>query len=337
MEWKLTVDEIPETNKNQVLGKVLCKIQDDGKEHFVYMVLFPPERKGGVWYSMNNGNPEEFMEIPDVRVKAWTKIVHSEYINQKIEIDWRDDFPEAIWKYCNYDIGLEIIKNLTLKFTKPSDFNDPFDCNMDGVYYDVTKASQEVEQEIEVLQTIAKESTGRNLSIDRLNEYYAYSQMQKLDSIVVTCFSLNKNNSLMWAHYANDHKGMCFEFDLSLGFDNIFPQMKLAAEGKVFYNWPSKVNYCEDKKSGIAKAFISKNEDWQYEEEYRFVCFNEPNIYTFQKKFLKSITFGLRNTNESIAKAIELCRENDLTNIRFKRAVKNKMKIDFEELNISKF
>src|SRR5690606_30132625 len=37
----------------------------------------------------------------------------------------------------------------------------------------------------------------------------------------VTCFSKNCKNLLMWAHYANNHTGMCIGYDLVMLRDSI--------------------------------------------------------------------------------------------------------------------
>jgi len=40
---------------------------------------------------------------------------------------------------------------------------------------------------------------------------------KEIDNAGITCFSKVRDDILMWAHYADKHKGLCFEFD---GSDN---------------------------------------------------------------------------------------------------------------------
>ena len=78
--------------------------------------------------------------------------------------------------------------------------------------------------------------------------------------------------SSMWAHYGNNHKGVCIEIDTDL----------LAYEGKIQSDY---VDYTNDLTGGffdvsdfyktfdnnIKTILFSKSEEWGYEQEYRFV------------------------------------------------------------------
>ena len=44
---------------------------------------------------------------------------------------------DIVYKYVDFDTGLKkIIKENSLKFTNPADFNDPFDCNENLLKHD---------------------------------------------------------------------------------------------------------------------------------------------------------------------------------------------------------
>ena len=91
----------------------------------------------------------------------------------------------------------------------------------------------------------------------------------------VACFSEKLNNLPMWNHYANAHKGICFEYDIKniMGntnlTDRIFP---------VYYVdcLPTAAQFLEKHRKdafvGMFEYFaIHKLEDWSYEKEWRLV------------------------------------------------------------------
>jgi len=70
---------------------------------------------------------------------------------------------------------------------------------------------------------------------------------------------------LMWAHYADKHRGLCFEFD---GSDNC-----------IFFGEAQPVEYEDytpiplggDKRSQMTRVILTKSKHWFYEREYRIV------------------------------------------------------------------
>lgn len=105
--------------------------------------------------------------------------------------------PKRIYKYCSLsdDKKLNEAKFITLVDKKIfmssiDDFNDPFDGK--GFYYD-------------------KKALMKYGNLSECNGEIV--DFQKL--IKCTCFSGNGVNSMpMWAHYSNNHKGYCIEYDV---------------------------------------------------------------------------------------------------------------------------
>lgn len=249
--------------------------------------------------------------------------------------------PQRIWKYADFETALLILKNGSIKFQNPKNFNDPLDCSMDGVLFNLQGASEGNTGEIEEIRLRLRES-GRRFCDESVCLVYEAIQRKKIESALITCFSKNGNNTLMWAHYADSYKGICLEFDNSHDrFDKAFFDLKYAAQGSVLYDFVDPVNYFANKEVGFQKIFTRKNKDWKYEEEYRYIIYNEydqkfQGLYRFKKHFLKGITFGARCSEENIQKVLEFCHENELTNLIFKRSVIKGMQIVYEPVNILK-
>jgi hypothetical protein len=112
-------------------------------------------------------------------------------------------------------------------------------------------------------------------------------------------YSLSKSqkDELLWAHYANSHKGFCIEYDLDI--------LTKTCNNSSIYNFP--VIYKEKPPSIDFKDIINstdatitiqkmggyKSLRWKYEEEIRIVT-DEFGIHSYDFNALKSVYFGLR-------------------------------------------
>ena len=92
-----------------------------------------------------------------------------------------------------------------------------------------------------------------------------WEHIKELKKGVRICsLSTNKDNALLWAHYANEHKGCCIEVEVAEDL-----------------SWKRKdVNYCSSfpiLRSGLTDdeimeiLFKTKSDYWSYEDEVRFV------------------------------------------------------------------
>lgn len=98
-------------------------------------------------------------------------------------------------------------------------------------------------------------------------------------------------NELLWAHYANSHKGFCIEYDLD----------KLDTCIAAFIDYRIDVEYQENKpiispddsiEAKIKKAFFTKSLAWDYENEYRLV-FGSSGVKKIAFDAIRAIYFGL--------------------------------------------
>ncbi|CAL2083220.1 conserved hypothetical protein [Tenacibaculum dicentrarchi] len=113
-------------------------------------------------------------------------------------------------------------------------------------------------------------------------------------------YSLSGNalDEILWAHYADGHKGFCIEYDL----DSL-----LNSYSGTFFSFP--IIYTKNPPDIELKDIQSKNQKlikklagykskrWDYEQEYRITT-NFPGPYYYEYDALKSIYFGLRMDND---------------------------------------
>ncbi|TYA78668.1 DUF2971 domain-containing protein [Seonamhaeicola marinus] len=116
------------------------------------------------------------------------------------------------------------------------------------------------------------------------------------DNLVMACFSTKKNCPVMFAHYADNHSGVCLEYEVDIR--DFF---------KVNYveNYPKLQIFNPDQNLIIKNRMLTKHKDWEYESEYRLILYNrQPGIYTNKRILLKSVYFGI-NCTEATRKQIK--------------------------------
>lgn len=98
-------------------------------------------------------------------------------------------------------------------------------------------------------------------------------------------------NELLWAHYANSHKGFCIEYDLDKLDTCIVDSIDYRIDVLYQVNKPTILpnDLIETK---IKKAFSTKSLAWEYENEFR-VIFTSSGVKKISFKAIKAIYFGL--------------------------------------------
>jgi len=96
------------------------------------------------------------------------------------------------------------------------------------------------------------------------NQIY-YRNINNLSSV----FSLSEvdYNILMWAHYADNHKGICIEFSTN-NPNSIFHTIKQVQYSE---NIPIVHRNNRSDKELVDEIFLNKTRDWDYEKEWRII------------------------------------------------------------------
>jgi hypothetical protein len=166
--------------------------------------------------------------------------------------------------------------------------------------------------------------------IDQLNDPYEFYLIDNTGeetyeifkkSLCVCCFSKNMNSILMWSHYADNHRGVCLEWDFDtqankgrffeMEYHNVvtvLDEVKRTNTGHLSLNIETN-----------GKFLTTKFQTWQHEEEIRMIRVEEDlklkGMYSDFPGKINAIHFGRNASNEDI----ELVKANTkhLDNIRF--------------------
>jgi hypothetical protein len=119
------------------------------------------------------------------------------------------------------------------------------------------------------------------------------------DTKKIGVYSLSKtfNDELLWAHYANSHKGFCIEYDLDVLLTT-YKSNNLYSFPVIYKKVPPSINIKDVLSAQKANSIIHKMAGykslrWKYEEEIRIIT-EEYGDQSYDFQAVKSIYFGLR-------------------------------------------
>jgi hypothetical protein len=174
----------------------------------------------------------------------------------------------------------------------------------------------------QTLQEVLKRWGSNEAFIEQ--QYRCFNEYRS--NIGVCCFSESPKKILMWSHYANDHKGIVYEFTTDL-FSGSTSESFKGCRFKVDYAKDNKyelLSYAltgKLKEDQFVKGLLTKANEWKYEEEYRFIDLNGSENKSFKKESLKSIIFGVKTETEpdEIIRIKNLCQEYGFQHVVFKQ------------------
>lgn len=133
---------------------------------------------------------------------------------------------------------------------------------------------QQVKSQWPTLMQQARELAATHLP--RINSIVKHELTEELSAkLGVLCFSRNANQPLMWAHYADSHKGLMFEFDTAhptfnrkRSADDDFGCLRPVSYSKVR---PEMTMPSLDGDNAFEIFALTKADQWSYEEEIRLI------------------------------------------------------------------
>ncbi len=202
--------------------------------------------------------------------------------------------PEYFYKYKHIDkdhldYSRCIFTDNELYFSTADDFNDPFDCS-----YRLVINGSEADPE--------------------------YEQMKVGPEWGICCLSAVRDHILMWAHYANGHRGFCLQFlnNINDPFcakrrpDDPDPAAQSHSDISPFpitysINYPV-VDRSFDYEQLVRNGLLTKATPWKYEKEWRLLDLNGRGVRKFPSQFLTGVIFGCEMSEDHKEKVREWCK-----------------------------
>lgn len=296
--------------------------------------------------------------------------------------------PEFLYKYLDYDGAFATLNNGTIMLRKPTTFNDPFDMQPAGII-DISTEELRERSAAKVARATKDNSiplpppppflsvaaaTAALEKMQNTSEEELFKQFMKsgdlagweqlileqeadmrigIENFFVSCFSEEKGNLLMWAHYAKSHAGVMLEYiRRSDGLPGICSQSKkvnytsnpvpFAPKGDILKFVDDPYNASFDNKH-LEIFLTNKSTDWEYEKEWRLMISpdkhrsrnKEDRGFTpFHSSELHGVYLGYCMSEESRKSIVELCKSNfPQAKIYESRKMRGSFKVHYQEIS----
>ena len=182
---------------------------------------------------------------------------------------------------------IDSLKRDYIYFSHPEQLNDPFDCKISitkSLNLAIKKAKGKVKKELEDLRDEHTYFEGLNKSLSNSGIFSSSYNLH----------SKSLREPLLWAHYADSHKGVCFIYNIP---DEYILENSMAGV-PVKYGKNSLTNFfikqAKSKKVLTSHEFIDelikkylsiKDICWSYENEYRLIR-SDSGEFQLEKSFL---------------------------------------------------
>jgi len=241
--------------------------------------------------------------------------------------------PEYIYRMMKINQYLfDTLNNNEIWFSAPKDFNDPFDCDI-NINIEGTK-QEEIQEYFQkyLLNTIPYDKRltleNKKITIPVFERLINDAAKRIINRKGIACFLSNKDNILMWSHYADSHKGVCLTYSIKDDLD-FFSPMKSVKYAKDYPQY----NYLKQQNDFVEYMFFTKSKDWEYEGEVRVLKSKSGN-YKFKKTALKELIFGCRTSKKDINKIAKIIEKiYPETKIKIAKKKKSSFGLDFEDFN----
>jgi len=182
--------------------------------------------------------------------------------------------PASLYKYYgDAPRNLDNIKANKMWYSAPCNFNDVFDCEItvdEAAIINCALQMAPYKKKIRVGSLMWKQ-IGQNMRREIKSFCSTFEDMRCTTGI--SCFSESDDSLLMWAHYANNHRGICVEYDLmEINKQLQFTPIPIVySNDRVCYNMLDVNTVEKDAISLFVQSLTSKSEEWSYEREWRII------------------------------------------------------------------
>lgn len=239
------------------------------------------------------------------------------------------------FRKCNIFLYKALI-NDKLYLSSPTTFNDPFECphieEMHDKYTSHALVYQAYKDCLKFACFIQPDA-----KYYRENKHYSrtiYNNKRNNKESKVL------GNNLMWAHYADSHKGICIKYNanklinkLNYNDGNIVSNFKMIIYSKKSINEPPYYNL------SWSDTFFVKGIEWQYENELRYLYYNMNDTGEHKaidiEGCIEAIYFGLKCSKEDKETILNIFKSKKSI-IKDHNEMKNNTTIHFYQMEIDK-
>lgn len=225
-----------------------------------------------------------------------------------------------LYYFRSRERALQIISTGTLWFSSPYKFNDPFEFGQ--VYSDVNIKIKSLPIKLKALKSDILTEIKKTSWLDQ-----KVSFRKELSYGGVCCFSKKPTSIAMWSHYAENHYGVCLEFDFPI---KNYSQIVEFEQDKFRF---IKIKYKKTRSAIVSRlserkellcfrprdVLSEKSKDWCHEQEIR-ICTEKRGAIPVNRKWLTKIIFGVRCPEKDRQELFSFVRPQEYSNCVFEEA-----------------
>ena len=224
----------------------------------------------------------------------------------------RESLPHFLYKFRSCvasddtarDRLRDVIVRSRLFLSSPVSFNDPYDTSaqvvLGGDASEVRKTFDNILKEQGLNWGDRRKRVGRFMSagIESIGSHAQRMFESMASAAGVYSFGGNPLNILMWAHYGENHRGLCFQFDVAQDITTFATALPVQySEDYPILSW---VGINNDGES-VTTVLLRKFKGWAYEEEHRIVIPESAGKYlAFRPVALTGIIIGCRAAKDTV-------------------------------------
>jgi hypothetical protein len=222
-----------------------------------------------------------------------------------------EDLPINFFKYRSLatpeSLGFarDILLNNRLYWPSPLDFNDPYDCSpvhiMGGSKLRHELRSKKIIRRNMPNSTKAERRAAYDRAIwrepRRVEQVMEGANRNFMARSAVCSLSELGDSVLMWSHYADSHRGVCFRFKLVMDEQLMHFEFALPV---VYSTQRPIIDILSDEKEHLLEnALLTKADFWAYEKEWRMLDqWGKPGLRSFPPQCLDAVILGARISPE---------------------------------------
>lgn len=182
--------------------------------------------------------------------------------------------PASLFKYySNETRNFEAVINGKMWYSTPQKFNDVFDSDIiidENEIFNCALGMSPDKREIhagsqmwnQIKKVIHQQTGSLRRELERLRS-----------SMGISCMSELENSLLMWAHYANNHHGICVEYNLmKINKQLNFTPVPIVYTGeRACFRSLNIATIKKDVQKVYIEGITSKSTEWGYEKEWRII------------------------------------------------------------------
>jgi hypothetical protein len=227
------------------------------------------------------------------------------------------------------DYSLDELENAYIYFPSNRDFNDPFDAthtmlrltNEDTEMEKIYNQMLEGEKDDYMQAYIKKQYKNKP---DELRKFINSETIKYISTYGIACFTVSPIHIVLWATYADNHEGICIQYD--------------TLRDKSFFKGVRKMDYVEklevidyrpfSNPEIMNDIFYKKLNLWEKEFEVRLIK-PKNGIHKIDPECVRSIILGFKVKDDYIKKVIDIARR------KYKHATLYRTEVMTESVGLS--